>query len=71
MMTEPFVFSPLLKASEVAEILKVSRTQVYRLAASGELPSVRFGGATVRIKPEDLVKFIETKQAEAGGIDKV
>lgn len=49
----------LLKIAEVAAILQISRTSAYRLAASGELPSVRFSGATVRIRPEDLYKFIQ------------
>jgi excisionase family DNA binding protein len=49
----------LLKIGEVAAILQISRTSAYRLAASGELPSVRFSGATVRIRPGDLEQFIE------------
>ncbi len=47
----------LLKASEVAKVLQVSSTQVYRLLAT-ELPCVRFGGGTVRVRPEDLQQYI-------------
>lgn len=49
----------LLKAAEVAEILGVSRTQAYRLMQMGEIPSVRFGQRTVRVRPEDLKRYIE------------
>jgi predicted DNA-binding transcriptional regulator AlpA len=47
----------LLKANDVARILGVSRTQAYRLMLT-ELPSVRFGGATVRVRPVDLEAYI-------------
>lgn len=50
--------SKLLNARQVAEILGVSRTQAYRLMES-ELPSVRFGQRTVRVRPEDLKRYIE------------
>ncbi|MDR3577227.1 MAG: helix-turn-helix domain-containing protein [Anaerolineaceae bacterium] len=48
----------LLKPLEVASILRVSRTQAYRLMKSGELPAIRFGSATVRVRQSDLSKFI-------------
>ncbi|MBE3144013.1 MAG: helix-turn-helix domain-containing protein [Planctomycetes bacterium] len=48
----------LLKAFEVAEILRVSRTQAYRLLASGEIPSLHFAAKTVRVRLSDLEKFI-------------
>jgi excisionase family DNA binding protein len=47
----------LLKAQDVARILGVSKTQVYRLLAT-ELPCVRFGGATVRVRQADLEAYI-------------
>ncbi len=46
-----------LAAVEVAAILKVSRAQAYRLFASGEIPSLRFG-RTVRVREEDLERFL-------------
>ena len=46
----------LLRPSEVAIILSVSRTQVYRLIQN-ELPCVRFG-STVRVRRDDLDQFI-------------
>ena len=48
----------LLKPARVAEILGVSKTQVYRLM-QGELPAVRFGGATVRVRQADLERYID------------
>lgn len=50
-------FEPLLKAAEVARLLNVSRTQAYRLMTT-ELPAVRFGGNTVRVRLVDLEKYI-------------
>jgi excisionase family DNA binding protein len=37
-----------LKPAEVAELLKVHSATVYRLIASGELPSIRIGSGTKR-----------------------
>jgi excisionase family DNA binding protein len=55
-MDKPIIPERLLKANDVARVLGVSRTQVYRLM-SADLPAVRFGG-TVRVRPEDLQKYI-------------
>ena len=52
----------LLRLSEVATILSVSRTTAYRLAATGELPAVHFGAEMVRVRPEDLEEFILSKR---------
>ncbi len=49
----------LLKASEVAVILQISKSQAYRLMMT-ELPCVRFGSATVRVRAQDLQVYIET-----------
>ena len=48
----------LLKIGQVAEILNISRTTAYRLAACGDLPAVKFSGTTVRVRPEDLERYI-------------
>jgi len=48
----------LLKATEVARILNISKSMVYRLMKNGKIPSVRINQA-FRIRPEDLDKFIE------------
>lgn len=64
--TEPARVVPekLLKAEDIAELLSISRTAAYRLLRDGALPSVRFGGGTVRVRPADLAAFI---QAHLGG----
>ena len=48
---------PLLKSDEVAKILHVSRSFAYLLMKRGDIPVVRVGTA-VRVRPEDLERFI-------------
>ena len=50
--------STLLKAKEVAEILKVSRAMAYNLMLRGEIPTVRIGKCR-RVRPEDLILYIK------------
>lgn len=47
----------LLKASEVAQILNVSRAFAYQLMQQGKIRTVEIGSAR-RVRPEDLQKFI-------------
>jgi len=56
-MNRPMVES-LLKAADVANVLGISKTAAYRLMGH-ELPAVRFGGNTVRVRLADLNAFIE------------
>jgi excisionase family DNA binding protein len=51
--------SILLKAKEVAEILKISRAMAYNLMLRGEIPTVRIGKCR-RVRPEDLIKYKES-----------
>jgi excisionase family DNA binding protein len=51
----------LLKVTEVAEILGISRVKVYALLKQG-LPSVKIDGAR-RIQPEKLQSWIEQHSA--------
>ena len=53
----------LLKASDVAQILNVSRSLVYRLLQEGQIPAIRIN-TTVRIKLKDLEEFIDLKSEE-------
>ena len=53
----------LLKASEVARILNISRSLVYRLIHTGKIPSIRINQA-VRIHHDDLDRFIEGNRTE-------
>lgn len=48
----------LLKPTDVATTLGVSRSFAYQLIKSGDLPSVRIG-RTVRVRPQDLETFIQ------------
>ena len=48
----------LMKAPEVAVILNCSKAYVYKLIKQKILPSVQIGYA-VRVRPEDLILFIE------------
>ena len=47
----------LLRASEVAEALGVSRTTVWRMIRDGSLPSVKMGDSR-RVRREDLEAFV-------------
>ena len=61
----------LLKATEVAELLNVSRAFAYRLMQQGKIRTVVIGGAK-RVRPEDLNTFIEnnlTPVTEYRGIE--
>ena len=49
----------LLKATEVQQILNLSRANVYRLMKSEVLPTVRIRGA-VRVPYRDLLRWIES-----------
>lgn len=47
----------LLTADELARVLRVGRTTVYRWAKEGRLPSVKIG-KTVRFNPLEIEKII-------------
>ncbi len=57
---EEKTLSRLLNAQDVAITLNMGLSTVYMLMERGELPSIRIG-RSVRIRPEDLEKFIESK----------
>lgn len=49
----------LLSAKEVADVLGVSKRQIFRLKSSGKIPApVRVGGS-VRFRLSDIEKWIE------------
>ena len=58
----------LLNAQEVAAALNMGLSTVYMLVERGELPSIRIG-RSVRIRPEDLEKFIESKTQSQADIE--
>ena len=53
----------LLKASEVARILNISRSLVYNLIQTGKIPHIRIN-QSVRVRQDDLNKFIEGNRTE-------
>jgi excisionase family DNA binding protein len=49
---------PLLKVRQVAARLAVSLPQAYRVIHSGEIPLVRVGERSVRVREEDVERYI-------------
>ncbi|MBM3125556.1 MAG: helix-turn-helix domain-containing protein [Chloroflexi bacterium] len=60
----------LLKSEEVARILHVSRSFAYLLMKRGDIPTVRIGSA-VRVRPEDLERYIEEKAMHNEAVPKL
>jgi excisionase family DNA binding protein len=65
---EEKTLSRLLNAQDVAAALKMGLSTVYLLMERGELASIRIG-RSVRIRPEDLEKFIESKAQRHAAIE--
>ncbi len=65
---EEKTLSRLLNAQDVAAALKMGLSTVYQLVERGELPSIRIG-RSVRIRPEDLEEFIESKAQRQAAIE--
>lgn len=57
----------LLTADEVAERLSIGLSTAYLLLQRGELPSVRIG-RSVRVRPEDLRRFVLARRESIGDI---
>jgi excisionase family DNA binding protein len=47
----------ILKASDVAQILRISKGLAYRMMQQGEIPAIQFG-RTTRVRRKDLEEFI-------------
>jgi len=58
-------YTELLKPSDVARRLGVSRTWLYDAAREGRIPSVRIGGpdGPLRFVPQDLDEWIDAARA--------
>jgi excisionase family DNA binding protein len=57
----------LLKPKEVAEVLRIGRSMVYGMLATGELPSIRVGHC-IRVQKASLEKWInDQEKAKEGG----
>lgn len=61
--SKPQAISPgpdgILKASDVAQILRISKGLAYRMMQQGEIPAIQFG-RTTRVRRKDLEEFIRT-----------
>lgn len=57
----------LLRANEVADKLRISRSFAYLLMKRGEIPTVRLGRA-VRVHPSDLDQYI-AKNTSNGSVN--
>ena len=53
-----------LRVNEVANLLCVTPQHIYKMAASGALPSLRIAGA-IRFDPQDLVNWLKTKENQS------
>ena len=54
----------LLSVEELAKYLQLNEQTIYRKVDSGEIPSVRLGGA-IRFRQEDIDKWL-TKRTKGG-----
>ncbi|MBT3271925.1 MAG: helix-turn-helix domain-containing protein [Spirochaetales bacterium] len=50
----------LMTAREAGEVLRISRTSLYRLVKSGELPYLRVGRKCLRFQMEELLGYMKT-----------
>ncbi len=50
----------LLKPQAVADALGISRRQAYQLMQQGDIPTVRIGRRSVRVRPQDLELYIQS-----------
>lgn len=53
----------LLKATDIAEFLNISKFMAYRLMQTGEIPTINIGKAK-RVRPLDLHNFINRNITE-------
>lgn len=68
MDTDGLVFPTLLSVSDVVSILRISRSQVYKLISEGEIPAV-YIRRTIRVKAEEIHKFLEKCQTNESTMD--
>lgn len=64
-MTQDGARSRFLTVAEVAEELRVSTMTVYRLIKAEQLPATRVG-KSLRIRTDDVERFLEGRYTEAG-----
>jgi excisionase family DNA binding protein len=50
---------------DVADMLKLSRSKIYKMAESGDLPSLKIGGA-LRFTEKHLENFVQASEQNGG-----
>jgi excisionase family DNA binding protein len=55
----------LLRPSEAAEMLSISRSKIYELIARGTIPSVKLGGTMLRVPLAAIRDLAESAIAES------
>jgi hypothetical protein len=50
---------PLLKPSDVAQILNCSSSMVYKLAAADKIPSIRFSVSNEKARKKEVLRFYQ------------
>lgn len=55
----------LLRTTDVARILKISRRTVKRLTDDGQLPYVQVSGHIKRFRQEDINEFLDQRRSTA------
>ncbi len=53
-----------LKVAEIAKLLSVTPQHIYKMAASGRIPSFRISGS-VRFDPDEVAIWLQGKQTSA------
>jgi excisionase family DNA binding protein len=51
----------LLTVAQVAELLAVSESLIYRLASDGEIPCYRIGKGALRFREEDIESYLASR----------
>jgi len=66
MDTKTEILPALLRISDAALVLAVSKSKLYELIAKGRIPSIRIGGS-LRIPRQGLQNWIEEQTAQISG----
>src|ERR1700751_5416630 len=51
-----------LRANDIARVLDLSEKQIYKMAATGEIPSLRIANS-VRFDPHDFAEWLRTRSS--------
>jgi excisionase family DNA binding protein len=64
-LRHPDAWPAFLSVDEAAAILRVSRSSAYEMAATGRLPTVKFGGRSLRV-PRGVLARLAGEQLVSG-----